>query len=606
VINRGYSGYNTLWCKDILSPVLKSILSPGLTTRVSRPIVKIMTLMLGANDSALKEFNPRQHVPVSDYKKFLNEMLQIMRIESPQTRVIVITPTPVDPIAWGNKCLAKGNKADRSIAHTRLYRDACITVGEEAKAVWGNALVLIDSWEVFLGKGKVEYEPEDVAELLSDGLHLAPKGNNLIAAAVLDTIKISWPDLDPDEFIDVTGISDDENDTATPNAKPVFEYATIIPVRGRKSSQSASSSSLAQSDSNSDSSSTCLPAAKKRKAAATKKPVPRTPREDYARRESELLEKESRLVARIRVVKEELKALESLAVSELSNNSSYHPATMITAANVLAAAGTSSASDEIKSDTCSNDLDVDFLDVEEYNGDTDDGAIFQAAKVVNYFHGDRSVDDLQTFDESEDILKASVPEFSVAINADVLTFDFAKLAETIQFDVIMMDPPWQLASNAPSRGVAISYSQLTDASIESMPIEILQKNGYIFIWVINTKYVKAFEMLEKWGYTYCDDVTWVKRTVNRRMAKGHGYYLQHAKETCVVGYKGDVVFPSTDFHDGGGVGSDVIYSERRGQSQKPTEMYELIEKLVPNGKYLEIFGRKNNLRNYWVTIGNEL
>lgn len=115
-------------------------------------------------------------------------------------------------------------------------------------------------------------------------------------------------------------------------------------------------------------------------------------------------------------------------------------------------------------------------------------------------------------------------------------------------------------------------------------------------------------------------------------------------------------------------------SERRGQSQKPEEIYQLIEKLVPNGglqaqcmcevwitvgeaarmqcaslnsriharllpgpgtmrcamkaaadvsaatymshvcpaarhlpagKYLEIFGRKNNLRNFWVTIGNE-
>ena len=31
------------------------------------------------------------------------------------------------------------------------------------------------------------------------------------------------------------------------------------------------------------------------------------------------------------------------------------------------------------------------------------------------------------------------------------------------------------------------------------------------------------------------------------------------------------------------VGSDVIFSERRGQSQKPNEIYELIEKLVPQG-----------------------
>eukprot|EP00163_Fabomonas_tropica_P016617 TRINITY_DN2972_c0_g4_i1.p1 TRINITY_DN2972_c0_g4~~TRINITY_DN2972_c0_g4_i1.p1 ORF type:complete len:148 (-),score=10.85 TRINITY_DN2972_c0_g4_i1:325-768(-) len=34
-----------------------------------------------------------------------------------------------------------------------------------------------------------------------------------------------------------------------------------------------------------------------------------------------------------------------------------------------------------------------------------------------------------------------------------------------------------------------------------------------------------------------DDIAWVKRTVNRRFAKGHGYYLQHGKETCLVGLK---------------------------------------------------------------------
>lgn len=31
-------------------------------------------------------------------------------------------------------------------------------------------------------------------------------------------------------------------------------------------------------------------------------------------------------------------------------------------------------------------------------------------------------------------------------------------------------------------------------------------------------------------------------------------------------------------------GSDVIYGERRGQSQKPEEMYELVESVVPNGR----------------------
>jgi mRNA m6A methyltransferase catalytic subunit len=51
---------------------------------------------------------------------------------------------------------------------------------------------------------------------------------------------------------------------------------------------------------------------------------------------------------------------------------------------------------------------------------------------------------------------------------------------------------------------------------------------------------------------------------------------------------------------------DVVFSKRRGQSQKPEEIYEYIERLIPNGHYLEIFGRRNNLRDYWVTIGNEI
>ena len=56
----------------------------------------------------------------------------------------------------------------------------------------------------------------------------------------------------------------------------------------------------------------------------------------------------------------------------------------------------------------------------------------------------------------------------------------------------------------------------------------------------------------------------------------------------------------------GSKASKMIYSERRGQSQKPEEIYELVEKLVPNGTYLEIFARRNNLRNHWVSVGLEL
>ncbi|KAF9097829.1 hypothetical protein BGX29_007900 [Mortierella sp. GBA35] len=207
-------------------------------------------------------------------------------------------------------------------------------------------------------------------------------------------------------------------------------------------------------------------------------------------------------------------------------------------------------------------------------------------------NGDEEGDDLEEFE---------APEWCVPIKANVMTYDWDSLAAECQFDVILMDPPWQLATHAPTRGVAIAYQQLPDICIEELPVPKLSSNGFIFIWVINNKYARAFDLMRKWGYSYVDDITWVKQTVNRRMAKGHGYYLQHAKETCLVGKKGED--PPNCRHS---IGSDVIFSERRGQSQKPEELYELIEELVPDGRYLEIFGRKNNLRDYWVTVGNEL
>jgi mRNA (2'-O-methyladenosine-N6-)-methyltransferase len=63
-----------------------------------------------------------------------------------------------------------------------------------------------------------------------------------------------------------------------------------------------------------------------------------------------------------------------------------------------------------------------------------------------------------------------------------------------------------------------------------------------------------------------DEITWVKKTVNGKIAKGHGFYLQHAKESCLIGVKGNI--NSARFKKS--VESDVIFSERRIQSQKPT------------------------------------
>lgn len=200
-----------------------------------------------------------------------------------------------------------------------------------------------------------------------------------------------------------------------------------------------------------------------------------------------------------------------------------------------------------------------------------------------------------------ELAAARVPAHCVPICADVrtLSWDALVAASGGQFDAIMMDPPWKLAGAQPTRGVAIGYSYLSDLAIESLPVQSLAREGFLFVWVINSKYAAGIRLMQKWGYRLVDDIAWVKETVNRRLAKSHGYYLQHAKESCLVGVKGT---PRAAVS----IASDVIFAGRRGQSQKPDAIYELIERLVPNGQYLEIFARRNNLRNGWVSIGNEL
>lgn len=54
-----------------------------------------------------------------------------------------------------------------------------------------------------------------------------------------------------------------------------------------------------------------------------------------------------------------------------------------------------------------------------------------------------------------------VPPHCIPIHANVTTFDWSKLSSVATFDVVMMDPPWQLATANPTRGVALGYSQLT-------------------------------------------------------------------------------------------------------------------------------------------------
>jgi N6-adenosine-specific RNA methylase IME4 len=189
-----------------------------------------------------------------------------------------------------------------------------------------------------------------------------------------------------------------------------------------------------------------------------------------------------------------------------------------------------------------------------------------------------------------------------SIRADVRQYDFKALGSKIQFDVILMDPPWKILEPSHTRGVELNYDLLSTEEIEGMGIRDIQTDGYLFMWIVASALPAAVSILTNWGYEITNFIHWVKCSKNGKIQSSNGCYLTHAKETLLVGRKG-AKFLALDFKPFNDV---FVHPRQPRQSQKPPSIYTMIEAMFKNGIYLEIFARPYNLRDGWVSIGNEL
>jgi len=178
------------------------------------------------------------------------------------------------------------------------------------------------------------------------------------------------------------------------------------------------------------------------------------------------------------------------------------------------------------------------------------------------------------------------------IQCDIRKLDVEVIGK---FTVIMADPPWDIHMELP-------YGTMTDDEMRNMGIEKLQDDGFIFLWVTGRAVELGRDLLRIWGYERVDDIIWVKTNQLQRLIRTGrtGHWLNHGKEHCLVGVKGN---PS-GFNRG--LDSDVIVSEVRDTSHKPDEIYGMIERLSPGSRKLELFGRMHNTQCNWLTLGNQV
>lgn len=177
------------------------------------------------------------------------------------------------------------------------------------------------------------------------------------------------------------------------------------------------------------------------------------------------------------------------------------------------------------------------------------------------------------------------------IQCDIRSFDLSSLGK---FDVIMADPPWDIHMELP-------YGTMRDQEMREMPVGRLSDEGLIFLWVTGRAMELGRECLEIWGYKIMEEIVWVKiNQLQRIIRTGRtGHWLNHSKEHCLVGIKGNPRINKC-------LDCDVIVSEVRETSRKPDEIYGIIERIFPDGRKLEMFARNHNIHEGWVSVGNQI
>ncbi|XP_022737968.1 N6-adenosine-methyltransferase MT-A70-like [Durio zibethinus] len=177
------------------------------------------------------------------------------------------------------------------------------------------------------------------------------------------------------------------------------------------------------------------------------------------------------------------------------------------------------------------------------------------------------------------------------INCDIRNFRMDILG---QFGVIMADPPWDIHMELP-------YGTMADDEMRNLNVPALQTDGLIFLWVTGRAMELGRECLELWGYKRCEEIIWVKTNQLQRIIRTGrtGHWLNHSKEHCLVGIKGN---PEINKN----IDTDVIVAEVRETSRKPDEMYPMLERISPRTRKLELFARMHNTHAGWISLGNQL
>ncbi|XP_024515741.1 GDSL esterase/lipase At2g38180 [Selaginella moellendorffii] len=190
ILLRGYRGWNTRRARAALPHFL-----PKDSPESQQPA--LIVIFLGTNDAAFPLPSGKgQFVPIPEYKENLRYMCEYCQSLSDSTRVLLITPPPINDearraLSWKRFGPLAPNWLDRTDERAQAYAQACLSVAEEMKVGvvdLHNAIKRVENWET---------------ECLSDGMHISPKGCEILVELLLEALRkvsLHWEDVPNDLY----------------------------------------------------------------------------------------------------------------------------------------------------------------------------------------------------------------------------------------------------------------------------------------------------------------------------------------------------------------------------------------------------------------------
>ena len=174
-----------------------------------------------------------------------------------------------------------------------------------------------------------------------------------------------------------------------------------------------------------------------------------------------------------------------------------------------------------------------------------------------------------------------------------------------KYDVIMADPPWKQkkggskAVRPNSSGKELEYPTLSLEDIKKQirqADKLTEDNAVLFLWTIDKYLFEAQQIAESFGYKLHARMIWNKVT-----GIPAAFTIRFGHEYLLYMYKGKLLPVSKE--ERGRIHS--VFTEKvTRHSKKPELAYQIIERLYPNARKLELYARQH--RENWDCWGNEV